>query len=238
MWKVFCVAIIVTLIVYVIILTIRIRNLENNLKDIIIFREGIVQSLVDNYKKQQKVIHDFRNHLMCIGTFLSNSEYENLQKYVEKIYNNFEKNTPHFNTNNTIVNAIVNSKYTDATNKGIVFVCKFNDLSGIYMEDEEIVVLLANLLDNAIEACNQVDNEKIIRLKIIQERDKLVISVSNSYDGVVMIKDGNYVTKKNDAANHGWGMSNVFDIIYKYKGYYSVKNDEKEFQFSIIFPVE
>ena len=41
---------------------------------------------------------------------------------------------------------ILNSKYKETLDKGIVFIFQINDLSGIKMCDEDIVVILSNLL--------------------------------------------------------------------------------------------
>ena len=54
-----------------------------------------------------------------------------------------------------IIDAILNSKYKETLDKGIVFIFQINDLSGIKMCDEDIVVILSNLLNNAIEACER-----------------------------------------------------------------------------------
>lgn len=60
-----------------------------------------------------------------------------------------------------IINAILNTKYQEAISKNIVFVFKVNDLSKIVIKDEDLVVILANLLNNAIEACENVRKRKL-----------------------------------------------------------------------------
>lgn len=82
-------------------------------------------------------------------------------------------------TNNILVNAILNSKYQEAKNKGITFVIKINDLSNIKLLDEDIVLLLYNLLNNAFEACEKCE-EKIVRFKFVQEQDAIILSVINT----------------------------------------------------------
>lgn len=52
-----------------------------------------------------------------------------------------------------------------------------NDLSGLTMKEEDIVTLLVNLLDNAMEACEKLDTGRIIRLKMILEDGELTLSV-------------------------------------------------------------
>ena len=64
--------------------------------------------------------------------------------------------------NHVIVNAILNTKYQESEDKGIVFVVKINDLSHAKIQDEDMVIILSNLLNNAIEAC-QSCTDKIIK---------------------------------------------------------------------------
>ena len=92
---------------------------------------------------------------MCIESLLEAHEYDKASKYVRNISNTFigEKNV--INTNHVIINAILNTKYQEAISKNIVFVFKVNDLSKIVIKDEDLVVILANLLNNAIEACEK-----------------------------------------------------------------------------------
>ena len=102
-------------------------------------------------------------------------EYDKASKYVGNISNAFigEKNV--INTNHVIINAILNTKYQEAISKNIVFVFKVNDLSKIVIEDEDLVVILANLLNNAIEACEKCEEKKTIKLKFVIEENLIVI---------------------------------------------------------------
>lgn len=69
------------------------------------------------------------------------------------------------NMNHVIVNAILNTKYQESISKYIVFVFKINDLSQIGMDDKYLVVVLANLFNNDIEACEKFEEKKVIKFK-------------------------------------------------------------------------
>ncbi len=85
-------------------------------------------------------------------------------------------------TNHVIIDAILNSKYREMLDKNIVFIFKINDLSGINVSDEDIVVILSNLLNNAIEACEKCPDKRVIKMKLVREKDNFIISVKNTYD--------------------------------------------------------
>lgn len=74
-------------------------------------------------------------------------------------------------------------KYYESTSKGILFLCKVNDMSKINMKNKDIALLLSNLLNNAIEACEKIEGQKYIKIKLILKNNKLILSVKNPYNG-------------------------------------------------------
>ena len=141
-------------------------------------------------------------------------------------------------TNNVIVNAILNTKYQEAEENKIVFVLRVNDLSGLRMEDEDIVTILSNLLNNAIEACKKCEiDRRILKLKFVNEDGMIKIGVRNTFDTPILYKNGEIqTTKLVKAEEHGVGIRNIIEIIDKYGGSYAIKNKNQEFFFSIIIP--
>ena len=196
------------------------------------------RSISENYEIQKKKSHEFKNHILCIESLLKDHEYDKASKYVRNISNTFvgEKNV--INTNHVIINAILNTKYQEAISKNIVFVFKVNDLSKIVIEDEDLVVILANLLNNAIEACEKCEEKKIIKFKFMREDEFIVLSVKNTYNQPIIYNDNEIVTSKNvEPEMHGIGIKNIIQIVEKYNGEYVIKNEDDEFSFSIIIPL-
>ena len=137
--------------------------------------------------------------------------YDELKDYVKSISGNLSTELDYIKTNNVIIDAILNSKYKETLDKGIVFIFQINDLSGIKMCDEDIVVILSNLLNNAIEACEKCSGKKFMKMKLVKEKDNIIISVKNTYDGKLNIKDGEIQTsKKYEMDEHGVGIKNIF----------------------------
>ena len=139
------------------------------------------------------------------------------------------------NTNNTLIDAIINTKYREMEEQGILLVMKFNEMADLWMDDEDVVVILSNLLNNAIEACEKCE-EKTVKMKLMKESDDIIISVRNTYNGEIVMKGDEIQTSKSDKAEHGLGIKNVIEAVEKYGGSYSINHDEKEFAFSICIP--
>lgn len=195
------------------------------------------RSISENFENQKRKSHEFKNHILCIEGLLKEEQYQELKKYVGEISSNLSSERNAINTNHVIINAILNTKHAEAIGKQIVFVCKVNDLSDINIEDEDIVVLLANLLNNAIEACEKCDGKKVLKLKFVKEEDGIVLSVKNTFNKPLVYENNEIITSKVvSPEEHGVGIKNIVKIVEKYNGSYVIQSDEGEFYFSIIIP--
>lgn len=195
------------------------------------------RSVLENARKQRKRAHEYKNQILCIDSLLRNKQYDKLEEYVAEIGSSIQEEEV-FNTNHAIVNAILNTKYREAVSKGILFVPIMNDLSKIPLSDEDVVVILSNLLNNAIEACEKCIGEKWIKVKMVREDDLLVISVRNTYTGELLHEGERIVTTKKKAEEHGIGIDNIIATIEKYNGDYVIQTENHEFFFSIVIPDE
>lgn len=198
---------------------------------------NMYRSIFENFDKQRKRTHEYKNQIMCIESLLTKKSYDELEEYVRKVSGRFHTDLDYIKTNNVIVDAILNSKYKEILEKNIIFIFKINDLSEINICDEDIVVILSNLLNNAIEACEKCHDKKVIKMKFVKEKNCVIISVKNTYNGEFIIRDGEIQTSKKDEMNeHGIGLKNIIEVITKYQGSYVIKNNKNEFYYSIIIP--
>ena len=195
------------------------------------------RSISENFVKQRRRTHEYKNQILCIESLINTGNYEELKNYIKNISGHLSTELDYIKTNNVIVDAILNSKYRETLEKGIMFIFQLNDLSTLGIEDEDIVVILSNLLSNAIEACEKYSGKKVIKLKFIKDGDNIIISVKNTYNGKLEIRDGEIQSSKlTDIDEHRIGINNIIDVIEKYQGSYTIQNDKEEFYFSIMLP--
>ena len=216
---------------------------ENRIHENEIFRiqvknqTDMYRSISENFDKQRKKAHEFKNQIMCIESLIEKKNYGELEEYVRKVSGRLRTEPDYIKTNNIIVNAILNSKYQEMLDKKILFIFKINDLSGLNISDEDVVIILSNLLNNAIEACERCTDRKYVKMKFMKEKDSTVISVRNPYEGELIITDGEIQTsKKHETAEHGVGIKNIIDVIERYQGSYVMRNNGNEFYFSVVIP--
>ena len=192
------------------------------------------ERIKDDIDRQRSLSHEYNNQLECINTLLSDNNLDELKNYMSEVTNKVRHDSDYIDTNNAIVNAVINTKYYEATEKDITFIFFINDLSKLTIDSDDLVILLANSLNNAIEACQNC-KDRVIKLKIVLVENELIISVSNTYNNVRK-KNNEYLTTKSDYQSHGFGIKNMERIVDRNDGIISVKNDEKQFYLSIMIP--
>lgn len=193
---------------------------------------AMYRQISENFDQQKKREHEYKNEMMVISSLLNQNELEKLHILLNKYNNEIAHRIDAIDTNHVIVNAILNTKHQEAREKGIVFVLKVNNLSGLNMEDQDIVVILSNMLNNAIEACEKCTGKRIIRVKTVKEGGTIIFSVINTIGETPYFIDGKYRTTKEEQF-HGMGIENVKEIVNKYGGTCAIRYDEEEFYFVV-----
>lgn len=195
---------------------------------------GMYQTISENYDKQRKREHEYKNQLAFIAALARENRVDEINHYLKEYNNEIMLHIDLIDTNNVFVNAILNSKYQEAREKGIVFVVKVNDLSGLRIKDEDIVLILSNLLNNAIEASEECENP-VIKLKFIKEGYQIIISVANTFSKKPVVIGSRYVTTKTEETDrHGIGLENIKETVEKYNGSCVIKHDDNNFRVAIL----
>lgn len=198
---------------------------------------GMYRTISENYNKQRKREHEYKNQIAFITALAREKKIDELNCYLSTYSKDILVNMDLIDTNNVIANAIINSKYQEAREKGIVFVVKVNDLSDLGIKDEDIVLILSNLLNNAIEA-NEGREGGVIKLKFVKEKKQIIISVTNSTVSEPVVVDDDFVTSKSEDPDlHGVGIRNIKETVEKYGGSCVIKYDGNSFRFVILIPV-
>ena len=197
----------------------------------------LYETLSQNIEKQRKLSHEYQNQINLIQELCQKGLISELKAYLTEINGEVKHDMDCIETHHYIINTIVNQKYYEATSKGILFLCKINDMSKLNMKNKDIVLLLSNLLNNAIEACEKTKKQKYIKIKLILENHKLILSIKNPYNGKIIKKDNQFETSKQmDIESHGYGLKNVIKVIEDNKGDYAIKTTQTEFYISICIP--
>ncbi len=114
------------------------------------------------------------------------------------------------------INSIINYKLNCAKQHGIYCTSMIQDDFSSF-DEYDIVMLIANLMDNAIEASKDLENSRL-DVMITTKMNYLNIVISNTIKNSVLEGNSQLDTSKNDKDNHGFGIQSVRQISEKYDG--------------------
>lgn len=168
------------------------------------------------YEEIRGIRHDIKQHLAVVSGLQLAEKYNEAQKYIAKITNDIAKIEMFMDVGNDFVNAILNSKLSDAKSKGIEVLCSSSS-NVDEINEYDLCNLIGNMLDNAIEAAEKTDNA-IVEVAIMSDRYKLTIKVSNSISASVLNENPMLKTSKPQHVLHGFGIKSIKTIAEKYNG--------------------
>lgn len=193
-------------------------------------KDGI-EALGNSYAEQRKMTHDFNAHINVLQGYLVNGKIDEAKRYTTQLKEQQTERILLVRTHNSTVDAILNQKGYVAKREKIDIRFAVNDLSEIFMDPMDLTIVMSNLLDNAIEACQKMPQEmRSIYVKVIL-KDTLFLSVRNNSQPVV-IRDNMIPTTKTPSDMHGYGLQNVKTILRKYDAFFTMQYADGYFSFA------
>ena len=182
--------------------------------------------------------HDYHNHMQKIRAHLAMGEYKEADQYIDLMETELEGIDLKYKTGNTGVDAILNSKLTLAEENGLRIKCDAVLPKVLAVNQLDLCVLLGNLIDNAIEACEKMEEtqDRFLRIYMCIRKQQLYLSVSNATNEVIRKLDKEYITNKR--GNHGHGLKRINLIVEKHQGYINRQNEPGVFATEIMLPID
>lgn len=196
--------------------------------------------LFRDYKKRQqdtiKFRHDWQNHMLLMQGMMEKGEYEKAESYFRDLTEKMPQSVTKIATGNEMADMVFAAK-TGMLQENEIALCYKGDMGPIkFMKQVDCCILLSNLIDNAIEANIKVGKERYIRISAKMTGGLFYLEIANPMTGKLVRSDKKILTTKEDAENHGIGLSNVYDIIASYNGTYRVDDADEEYKIQISFP--
>ncbi len=165
----------------------------------------------ENELAEKTVRHDFRHHNQNIESMLEKGEINEALSYIKQYNNSLDSAKLNDFCPNITVNAILNSFFTKAQKNGISVSVEADTGENTAISDMDFVAVLSNLLENAINGCNECKSFGEIRVNIRTVADKTVIVCSNPCRQDISIEN-------NMLQNRGIGIASMLSAIRKYHG--------------------
>lgn len=169
-------------------------------------------------------IHDYKHKIFLLKYWIDNEDLKSLKNFVNNENTIFSQKLFYIKTGNDIIDALINTKQKLAEENNIIFSTNISIPSNCSVSDLDFICILGNLIDNALEACEN-QNQKYIDLTIKEINHLLIIKVINSYKDMLPKK---FITTKKDKSLHGIGLENVKNLVKKYNGSYKISQNQDE----------
>lgn len=197
-------------------------------------------SINDIYMSNAKLYHDLNNHLNVLYQMLDDGKGDEAKEYIAEISKPIMKLSKTVWTGTDVVDVIINSKLEKMKEIGIAADINVEFPQNTNILPHDMCTILANLLDNAIEAASDLDEPGSISVIIRRINHFLLIKISNSCADGKEKFDRFPETTKDDKVFHGWGLPSVMSAIEKYNGTLKCDNEGNRFVVKIMlfFEVE
>lgn len=214
------------------------ESYENNIK--LKYLERLQQQEQENYsmlalthKQMREFKHDIENQFSVLHDLMESGKTEKALEYLDTLGGFVRHSNCLCHTGNNAVDSIVNTKGSLAQTYGIEFICRVNIVSEIKADEMELCRILGNGLDNAIEACERLENaKKHILFSISEDKDNLYIAISNTSDRV----DTENLSTKKKTGMHGIGVNSIKSLVERLKGVVKFSYKDSIFKLNIVVP--
>lgn len=190
------------------------------------------------YHGIRQMKHEMKNHMTNIKGLVRNGSYGDIEQYIDHMDESMNVFEITIKTGNTVTDVIVNDKQKAAEKQGIQFQSEFSYPKSDGYNAYDIGVIINNLLQNALEACEKMaEGKRYIYLSGRQKKKFYVINVKNSFEGEVTFDTKTNLplsTKGKDIALHGIGLSNVKREADKYMGDVDIRARKNEFSVAVL----
>ena len=183
--------------------------------------------------------HDIKNHLFVVRSLIRGGKYDDADAYISELEpENRGELDDIIDTGNPAADILISGKKAAAERLGTEFSVKTAIPENLKISAADMVILLGNLLDNAIEGCERADAEhKSISLEI-RYRPEYLLCVTENTSGYVKIENGNIKSSKTDGGTHGIGQKNIKRIVDKYNGEITQKYENGRFVVKLVLFIE
>lgn len=206
-----------------------------------------VENQIEYYEKVNRIYgefrsfrHDYKNHVLCLRSLIVADKKAEALEYMETIQDMSSVDKNRFHTRNVIIDALLNDKSEKAEKSNTKL-----DFSGAVptegISNADLCIIMANAIDNAIEACGKdtSDEAKVIKIDADFKQGFFFFRAVNPVFEEVQFKGKNrVVTSKTDKDKHGFGVANIVRTAEKYGGTAEISADNGEFAIEVQLTLE
>lgn len=200
------------------------------------YKNDILNSNVQ-LEKMSKIKHDVTNKIAVLDHLIRNQRYQEAHTFCFHLLENISNVYSPIYTDNPVLNAVINVELEKAYNEDIDFSIELDSILP-FVDDSDLVSLIGNICDNAIEYLSNCSEDKRNMVLKINQHDRFVlITCKNGLETSVLSTNPNLKTIKSDKMHHGKGTLIVRDVAEKYNGKVEYQEVNNNFVVSIFLEI-
>lgn len=193
------------------------------------------------YRQTRGWRHDYHDHIQTMKAYLVMGRLEELSHFLGELDRDLTTVDTVIKTGNVMIDAILNSKISLAKTRGIRVDAKaiVPEERNLSLSEVDLSLVIGNLMDNAMEACDKIsgEKEKFIRIYIDVLKGQLYIYIMNSAEGKRK-RVGRIYESTKDGKYHGFGLMRIDKVVDKYHGYLERQDEEDVFVTEVMLPLD
>lgn len=193
------------------------------------FYEHRLEEMQDSMERTKRLRHDLNNHRTAIMAYAERGETEEILSYLAQLEPTPLRSEDPVSTGNTAMDSVLSCKFHEAAAAGIALEQDITVPKGLGLAPADSVIILGNLLDNAIRAAK--DSEKPwIATTLHYNRGVLTGEIANACAETQSPENNEIPTTKADPEAHGYGLKNVKQALEKYNGLLKLSREGNTFR--------
>ncbi len=192
------------------------------------------QTMEQADREIRKLSHDMNHYLAAILSLLEENQIDQAKKELQRKQTDIAANQL-FDTGYSVVNALLTSKINAARRQNITVQLFWNVVQPLQINLTDLAVILANGLDNAIEAAQQTPpGQAFLQVTAETTGQYLKLTICNSAATAPVIEDGRLLTSKTDKRLHGFGVESIKALARQYEGDAHIHYAEQIFTLTVL----
>lgn len=177
------------------------------------------QSLLESTENSWRAVHDIRHHLLGLRMMVQKGEWQRIEDYLNELDQEYLEVKGTVWTGNYFLDFILTQKKQKAEEEGIRFDIETEMVTIGGLTEAEQSILFGNLIDYAIENCEEANGQdNWIRVEIKKRMDMSLIKISNSVVKQPIHLKKRLISSAAISSAQGYGMKSVKRIVERHDG--------------------
>lgn len=176
--------------------------------------------------------HDMAKHFSTLKNMSTDTQ---VISYLEELLGQNQKVRPIVQTGNQILDIILNSRLSNAVDKGIpIDIVNASAPEKLPLSDADLCSLVMNIIDNAFAAASVSTDEKpFVQLDFHEKNHYFTFTCKNSST----VKAASKKAKKETVQKHGLGLKIIRNITERYHGLVTAEQNDNCYEVKVAIPL-